>query len=75
MGFFNNNNFLKILAVVDPFIMLLIFNGIINKGYIKTELDDGTKELLNAAKEKGRNNPNYKEINIQTDDNKKEKKE
>ena len=55
--------------------MLLIFNVIINKRYIKTELDDGTKELLNAVKERGRNIPNYKEINIQKDDNKKEKKE
>ena len=76
LGFLDSKNLIKILAVVGPFIILLIFNGVRNRGDTKKdfELDEGTKELLNAIKERGKNSPNYKETPTK-DGNKKEKKE
>ena len=70
-GFLEPNTLIKILCGSIPFIIFFIYNSRrMIQNPEKKELDDGTKELLEAIKERGKKSPNYKEP-----DEKKEEKD
>ena len=61
-GFLEPNTLIKILCGSIPFIIFFIYNSRrMIQNPEKKELDDGTKELLEAIKERGKKSPNYKE--------------
>ena len=70
-GFLEPNTLIKILCGTIPFVIFFIYNSRrMIQNPEKKELDDGTKELLEAIKERGKKSPNYKEP-----DKKKEEKD
>ena len=62
LGFLEPNTLIKILCGSVPFILFFIYNS---RRMIKTpekkEIDEATKEMLEAIKERGKKSPNYKE--------------
>lgn len=75
-SFLDTNTLIKILCGCVPFILFFIYNS--RKMFQtenKKELDEGTKEILEAIKEKGKKSPNYKETDKEKEDKDKEKKE
>ena len=73
-GFLDYNTMLKIICGFIPF---LIFFGFQSRRMFKEpekkELDEGTKELLEAIKQRGRKSPNYKEPTEEKDKENNEK--
>ena len=73
-GFFSNlNNIIKLISMAIPFALFLLYNSYrtLQKDH-KKEMDEGTKELLEMIKARGKNSPNYKETTNE-DKNKEEK--
>ena len=58
----NYNTILKILCSTIPFILFFVFQSrrMVKKPQ-KKEVDEGTKEMLELIKQRGKNSPNYKE--------------
>ena len=72
-SFLDTNTLIKILCGCVPFILFFIYNS--RKMFQtenKKELDEGTKEILEAIKEKGKKSPNYKETDKDKEDKDKE---
>ena len=69
---FDINTAIKFASFVIPFFIFLFFNSMrMMKKEHKKEMDEGTKELLDLIKERGKNSPYYKET-INQDKNKNE---
>ena len=83
----NFNTIIKILCSSIPFILFFVFQSKrMVKETPKKEMDEGTKEMLEMIKQRGKNSPNYKEpekekekkdekTEEKKDDKKEEKKE
>jgi hypothetical protein len=74
-GFLDYNTMLKIICGFIPFLLFFGFQSRrMFKEPEKKELDEGTKELLEAIKQRGRKSPNYKEPTEEKDKENNEKK-
>ena len=73
--FFDINTIIKFVIFAIPFGLFLLYNTMrmLKKDH-KKEMDEGTKELIEMKKQKGKNSPNYKEPKDENK-NKEEKKE
>ena len=78
---FDIDTIIKFASFAIPFAVFLLFNSMrMFKKEHKKEMDEGTKELIDLIKERGKNSPYYKETNNQDknkneEGNKVEKKE
>ena len=71
--YFDANTIIKIISLSLPVLLFFLYNSMrMMKKDHKKEMDEGTKELLDLIKERGKNSPNYKENNNK-DKNKDEK--
>ena len=60
--FFDLNTIIKFLLFAIPIGIFLLYNSMrMLKTDHKKEMDEGTKELIELIKERGKNSPNYKE--------------
>ena len=60
--FFSLNSLIKFVCAAIPFGLFLLYNTMrMMKKDHKKEMDEGTKELLEMIKARGKNSPNYKE--------------
>ena len=76
LGFLDYNTLIKILCGSVPLLIFFIYNS--RKMFQKPEkkeLDEGTKELLEAIKARGKNSPNYKETKEDKEKEKEKEKE
>ena len=72
--FFDLNTIIKIISFAIPCLLFLLYNSMrMMKRDHKKEIDEGTKELLELIKQRGKNSPNYKENNNNENNNKEEK--
>jgi hypothetical protein len=60
--FFNLNSVIKFICCAIPFVLFLLYNTkrMMDNDH-KKEMDEGTKELIEMIKARGKNSPNYKE--------------
>ena len=74
--FFDLNTIIKFISFAIPIGLFLLFNTYrgLQKDH-KKEMDEGTKELLEMIKARGKNSPNYKETTNEDKDKDKDKNE
>lgn len=74
--FFSLNNVIKFICAAIPFGLFLLYNTMrmMDRDH-KKEMDEGTKELIEMIKARGKNSPNYKEPTNEDDNKNKEKEQ
>ncbi len=72
--FFSLNSVIKFICCAIPFGLFLLYNTfrMIDKDH-KKEMDEGTKELIEMIKARGKNSPNYKEPTNEQENKNKDK--
>lgn len=65
LSWLDTSTLLKIISGAIPILLFFVYNSrkMLQKAEDKKEIDEATKEMLEAIKERGKNSPNYKETN------------